>query len=532
MRNNQPVTQRENNYPDDEILMSATDLKGRIIYVNKSFARVCKYFPSEMVGQPHNLIRHPDVPEAAYKDLWHNLETGRFWTGILKNRCKDGDFYWVRANVTPIYRDNRPVGYLSVRVKPTTKEVNTAKRVYRDYQRGKPSMVFHDGTLINTGIRGIFDKIQMLSMTAKLWGILTLITLLWLASAAVAGFTGFDFLRIASMAVIINVITGLVINWRFMDRLRPIMQQASYSAIGRPSHNRLLGDGDEVSVLQQAVTQSNLNMRTFISDVDQLINGINLAANEIADGSQQLSTQSENAANQINATNASMEELSGTVENNARDSGEAKELSKAAGVATTNAATIVKNTAEHIEQMNAANQKISGIISVINDIAFQTNLLALNASVEAARAGDAGSGFAVVASEVRSLAQRSANSAKEIGTIIGEVVELAQGSTQQAKKAVEAMDEMQVQNSKVEQLIDSIADAGRRQADGLINIQTSFSALNDLTHTTAAMAEQYSTAVHSMEEQIEVLSRAVGIFHSSRKDDTTYDEQPLAAIEA
>ncbi|HLP31715.1 MAG TPA: PAS domain-containing protein, partial [Geothrix sp.] len=132
MRLNEPVTQREVLFDPEEALISKTDLKGVITYANDAFIRVSGYHQGELLGQPHNLMRHPDMPPEAFKDLWKTIQTGRPWTGIIKNRCKNGDHYWVDAYVTPVYSNGQLSGYQSVRTAPKRDAVEKADALYRD----------------------------------------------------------------------------------------------------------------------------------------------------------------------------------------------------------------------------------------------------------------------------------------------------------------------------------------------------------------------------------------------------------------
>src|SRR5690625_3008309 len=123
---NRPVTQSERDYADDERLIAETDLKGFIRSANASFCAVAGYTHDELVGQRHNIVRHPDVPREVFADFWRTIKAGERWTGVIKNRCKNGDHYWVKAFVSPIVRDGEHVGYRSVRVKPTRGEIAKA----------------------------------------------------------------------------------------------------------------------------------------------------------------------------------------------------------------------------------------------------------------------------------------------------------------------------------------------------------------------------------------------------------------------
>ncbi len=130
MRTNLPITQREYPFPAGQALVSTTDLQGRILYCNPAFIEVSGYTREELLGQPHNMIRHPDMPEEAFRDMWQTIELGDPWSGLVKNRRKNGDHYWVMANVTPLLEGDRPVGYMSVRTAPDRSAVADAEALY------------------------------------------------------------------------------------------------------------------------------------------------------------------------------------------------------------------------------------------------------------------------------------------------------------------------------------------------------------------------------------------------------------------
>ncbi len=130
MKNNLPVSQREVPFRDGATIISITDLKGRILYTNNYFVEISGYSEEELVGQNHNIVRHPDMPPAAFKDLWDTIKNGEAWRGTVKNRCKNGDHYWVDAYVTPVYEGNQIVSYQSVRTKPSRQQVEDAEKLY------------------------------------------------------------------------------------------------------------------------------------------------------------------------------------------------------------------------------------------------------------------------------------------------------------------------------------------------------------------------------------------------------------------
>lgn len=140
MKNNQPVTQQEQDYPEGAILASRTDLKGIITYANRAFIEISGFTEDELIGENHNMVRHPDMPPAAFQDLWDTVHAGKPWTGIVKNRCKNGDHYWVKATVTPVVENDQVVEYMSVRVKPSRAEVQAAETLYAEINAGRASL--------------------------------------------------------------------------------------------------------------------------------------------------------------------------------------------------------------------------------------------------------------------------------------------------------------------------------------------------------------------------------------------------------
>ena len=169
MRTNMPVTNVEREFREGETIVSKTDLKGIITYVNPYYCEMSGYSEQESIGQPHNYIRHPDMPPEAFADLWDTLKKGKPWTGLVKNRCKNGDYYWVEANATPIRENGQLVGYISVRTKPARTQVEAADAAYRLFREGKAgSLRIKEGKAVRSGS---FEKINIfknISVKARL----------------------------------------------------------------------------------------------------------------------------------------------------------------------------------------------------------------------------------------------------------------------------------------------------------------------------------------------------------------------------
>lgn len=163
MKNNLPVTQREYQFSGDETLLSTTDTASHISYANAAFIRTSGFSTDELMGQPHNLVRHPDMPQEAFADMWRSLKEGQSWRALVKNRRKDGDHYWVCANAAPMRRKGQVTGYLSVRTKPSRADIEAAEKLYAQFKEGRAGgLAFHRGLIVRTGILRWTSALQLL----------------------------------------------------------------------------------------------------------------------------------------------------------------------------------------------------------------------------------------------------------------------------------------------------------------------------------------------------------------------------------
>ncbi|MEJ0019999.1 MAG: methyl-accepting chemotaxis protein [Acetobacteraceae bacterium] len=187
MRVNEPITDREIELPDDEPLVSRTDRGGRIVFANHVFVEISGFAEHELVGAPHNVVRHPDMPPEAFADLWTTIQAGRPWDGLVKNRAKSGDFYWVQANVTPVIEDGALTGYISIRSKPTRAQIDIAETAYRRMRNGdSKGFVLADGDLVRRG------KLAWLRNLARsVLGRFLVVTFVALLAIVLVGWLGF-----------------------------------------------------------------------------------------------------------------------------------------------------------------------------------------------------------------------------------------------------------------------------------------------------------------------------------------------------
>ena len=269
---------------------------------------------------------------------------------------------------------------------------------------------------------------------------------------------------------------------------------------------------DEIAMLLNALHAMQQSLSRVVAGVRHNADSVAMASTEIAQGNNDLSARTEQQASALEETSASMEELSSTVQANAENARQASQLAVSASTVAVQGGDVVAEVATTMKGINDSSKKIADIISVIDGIAFQTNILALNAAVEAARAGEQGRGFAVVASEVRSLAQRSADAAREIKTLIGASVEKVENGTQLVSEAGRSMEGIVAQVQRVSDLIGEISSATSEQTTGISQVGEAVTQLDQVTQQNAALVEQSAAAADSLRHQAAKLAEVVSVF--------------------
>ena len=254
------------------------------------------------------------------------------------------------------------------------------------------------------------------------------------------------------------------------------------------------------------------NLQEIVFSIKSATDAINSAAQEIACGNQDLSERTEQQASNLEETASSMEQLTGTVRQNADNARQANMLACSAQEVAEKGGQVVGQVVETMEAIQQSSSRIADIIGVIDGIAFQTNILALNAAVEAARAGEQGRGFAVVATEVRSLAQRSANAAKEIKGLISDSVDKVRVGNRLVDQAGQTMQEIVASTKRVALIMSDISDASREQSAGIEQVSLAVTQMDEVTQQNAALVEEAAAAAESLEEQAHNLAQAVAVF--------------------
>ncbi|MES2956857.1 MAG: methyl-accepting chemotaxis protein [Pseudomonadota bacterium] len=314
------------------------------------------------------------------------------------------------------------------------------------------------------------------------------------------------------VAVLIGVGCALAITRSITVPMREAMAVAERIGAGDLSSRITVRGNDETGQLLAALKQMNDSLVDIVGQVRNSSDSIATGSAQIATGNADLSQRTEEQASNLQQTAASMEELTATVKNNADTARQATQLADSASAVASEGGVVVGHVVATMEQITASSKKIADIIGVIDGIAFQTNILALNAAVEAARAGEQGRGFAVVAGEVRSLAQRSAQAAKEIKGLIGESVDKVEAGSRLCDEAGKTMGNIVSQVKRVTDLIGEITSASVEQSAGIGQIGDAVSQLDQVTQQNAALVEESAAAAESLKHQAAQLAQTVAQF--------------------
>lgn len=539
MRVNLPVSNTEYPIGDDTLILSTTDTKGRITYINQTFIDVSGFSEDELIGKAHNIVRHPDMPPEAFSDLWKTLQAGKPWTGLVKNRRKNGDFYWVLGNATPLIENGNVVGYLSVRTKPSRQLVEIAEPIYRQILDGKAkNLKIENGSIVRTDFIGKIAAIFQMTLGKRIAMYLSLPTLL-LLSAAGAGWWGLtqatiipwlsNFIAVTGIGgVLLMCIVGFLIRQNTVKPLNKAIEISNTLAAGDLQTKIINEYSDEFGVLIKSLIQMGINLRATVSDVRNSAESVRQASSEIASGNLDLSQRTEEQASSLEETASSMEQLTSTVKQNADNARQADQLATSASSIAMKGGQMMNNVVHTMSSISDSSNKIASIISVIDGIAFQTNILALNAAVEAARAGEQGRGFAVVATEVRNLAQRSSAAAKEIKGLIDDSVEKVENGTRLVSEAGRTMEEIVASIKNVADIMSAITAASQEQSSGIEQVNQAVTQMDEVTQQNAALVEEAAASAESLENQAKDLAGAISIFKVGQSIKNTETIEPLS----
>lgn len=484
MRKNLPVTNKEFEYPSDWMLLSITDVKSTIKYANNSFCEASGYSLAEMKGQPHNMVRHPDMPSALFDNMWKTIRQGHPWKGIVKNRCANGDHYWVDAFVTPITFDGKITEYQSVRVKPLKAQVDRADEIYKKINASpdkdpKPVQISFQIQLI---IVALLSLVPSLILSITLGGfawVCLLISMFFLFVGGFYVFIPFKHLALKAKKIYDNDLMTYLYTGRQDDIAKIDLALQMRSSEVKALLGRALDSCIQSKKNAEASKNKSHELKTNRKKINEEVQQV---AHSIDGITHDLNVISQNCAE---AAKKALEVHD--------DSYRGEKIVEETLVSIDSMSSHFTDISNTINELDKYSKGIGSVLDVIQGIAEQTNLLALNAAIEAARAGEQGRGFAVVADEVRALAKRTHDSTSEIKVII----DLIQKGSE---KAVHDMSE------KVE-LVNQCVNRSSKAGKSLGEINQAVNTITEMTKQIAKTVERQSKMAFEVNESLATVSK-------------------------
>ncbi|MGY0562094.1 MAG: methyl-accepting chemotaxis protein, partial [Paraglaciecola chathamensis] len=524
------------------------DMKGVIQRANENFLETMGYTLEEVQGQHHSMFVEPEYKNsAAYREFWEKLNAGQFTSAEFKRIGKQGNEVWIQASYNPIMDVNgKPFKVVKYATDVTVQKLHNA-----DYS-GQIDAIGKSQAVIEFDMNGVILSANDNFLNAMGYNEQEVVgkhhsmfvepeyknsheyRAFW-EQLNNGVFTSDEFKRIAKQGnevwiqasynpildlngkpfKVVKYATDITARKQAINEVKRVLNLLSDGDLTAKLNHQFSGEFHE---LGENVTRFIASLADTIGQINGSTETIRNASSEIAQGNSDLSNRTERQASSLEETASTMEELTGTVRLNAENANQANGLASQASTVASEGGDLINQVVATMSSINESARKISDIIGVIDGIAFQTNILALNAAVEAARAGEQGRGFAVVASEVRTLAQRSANAAKDIKELISDSVAKIENGNTLVNRSGETMDNVVTSIKRVNDLMAEIAAASAEQASGIDEVGKAINQMDEATQQNAALVEEATAAAESLQSQAEQLSERVAAFKFDEND--------------
>ena len=490
MRVNEPITNTEIEFPENELLVSRTDRAGRIVFANSGFIKISGYSEEELIGQPHNLLRHPHMPVEAFADLWKTVKSGRPWEGLVKNRAKNGDYYWVRANVTPVLEDGEVTGYISIRFKPTREQRQEHDALYAQIREGKAKNIqIRGGKAEPVGWRYQVRRIT----TCLSWqqGLSYVVASAFMMAIGLLGYVGAspELIALGTFAgVSISGVMGRILYVKLdgpFKRIEKHLKAISNNDFTYEISPETAFEFDELIVLLRALKaklayadqEHNENQRKreerqriqmeMAEHIESDAHAVHSAAQEISGAVGSQAATASQMSSSVAEITSTMEELSSSSTQVAEHSQSVVTMAEKTWEGSKEGAEAMQamldrmdeirsdnlHSLQVIEELGRKSKEISKIMQIIESVADQTKLIAFNAALEASSAGEAGKRFSVVAAEIRRLADNVTDSAGEIANKVGEIQDAISNLVVTAEKGAERIGSGMQESNRVAHIL-------------------------------------------------------------------------------
>lgn len=524
---------------DNDVIISRTDNKGRITYASDDFARISEFHTDEMIGKPHNIIRHPDMPKQAFQQMWNTIHSGLPWTGAVKNKTKNGNYYWVDATITPIIRKNEIVGYVSVRKKLTNLEKEKFDSIYSRMNNkpfsNKSKSASEKLSLIT--LKDILFILTLFSISSLIIGINLLFSFPWMYSSFGLGilFPGL-------------IIIHLILKNKEFHRLTQISIKVASGNLLSSKETLKDPKSSQSKFLYLSIKSIGINLWGITTQLSKITDSFSKISDDMTEIADNFAQSSQNVAAGTEEAAASMEEINSALDSIHNITIDNQEMIDACltSISILNSnLTDTDTSLGHMEnvfeqsmkqvavsqvkiqdsyksmlEIQNVSKRILTILSMIHEISDRTNLLSLNASIEAARAGEAGKGFSVVAKEISKLNEKILESAKSIQLLVGDTITVVTDGLEKSTQATESIREVESSLGKVDisthSLVESLhknLEEARSMKERILNmqqkaleIQSSIAESNNASQGLADSITQISSKAQSIVHEAEILA--------------------------
>lgn len=502
-------TDREHIVPHDATLMSITDIHSYITYSNDSFAEISGFSPAELLNQPHNILRHPDMPKQVFADMWATLKRGESWSGLIKNRRKDGGYYWVKSNAIPVVRNHVTVGYMSIRTRADSAEILRAQHSYAQIRAGSPNYTIERGTVFFRRFPHRLGALKSLPIRWRIRGVLIGLLLIQMLMIAVWGPSLLGAMAAFACSAALFTWASLWLETQIATPLEQLRLQALTIATGNKPHVEPMQRTDEIGITYGAINQLGLMFRWLVNDVStQLHSPVKdeqtrphpatffSHCDNRTDGSQPC--QAENKSDHSLTRNYNADphyDMQQTLD----------------------------NIAQTLEQISLSTKQIDDISLLIDNIVFQANILALNTAAVAPRDKDAGP----MVGEVRRLAlQNPTRSQPRAAPITGDIrIKTDHSPPGEQKDVSKTMLDIVNRINMITKLMAKISSATSEQNTSLQALSSAMEKLENIKRDNALLLEKDARLSATLNQQQARLKQAIAAFSDSAQTVTPRTEK-------
>ncbi|WP_158218403.1 methyl-accepting chemotaxis protein [Roseateles puraquae] len=512
-------------------IVTVTDAQGRITYANSAFQRASGLAVDQAVGAPHSVVRHPEMPARVFADLWASLRRGQPWTGLIRNRHRDGRDYWVQANVIPARRGDEAIGYTSIQLPPSRDEIERAEAVYRAWQAGHGSgHQIRQGRIVETGwtawMRALRNPLD-LPVQRRVQGSAGLLAMLFAAGVGgalapqvvaglLAGLGGWQAWAVAGglLGIVASGAIAVYFQGRIVTPLRASCDAAT--AIAGGDIHRPFDDSPqagELRDLNRALNQLVAKMAAVLRDAHDHSVQVGEQVAGLADGAERLAVRSAEQSGDVGDVAQHTAAIDGLSTGTAESARLAHEMSQLATAQADEACAIARTLQASMQDISAFGERIGEISGRIDGISVQTGILALNAAAAASRDRELGRTFAVVAAEVRSLARGSGEAAQQIRALSGESRDKTEAGLRLAQAMADKVDGAAQRIRALGEQVAQIRQAAQAQSEGVQQINDRLRALDGSTRLNATLARDSVDASAQARQETARLQAAIGVWH-------------------